>query len=959
MAIERAIYGSISKGIDSESAGFQYYTYTKDFKNVIENERSLEGRLTSSYTCPATFQTNDWYNETERTAADRNRASEMVEQEHPLSFCYFPYEISGSNKACFVFAKDMGHDWSNGRFATPYHSMVICDSEDLKKDPVNYCSSPSVCCNIKRSEFFPEDGELAKPSYLSYTKSLDDDDPMLALKHGSPFDRISQQDVIEFIKSQDQGTEILKMLFQAVVELKGGMSDKKIVIADSGENTLKWIAALSYLFPYKNASLISFSTYNYTPGEYDICGVYVPEFYGVSVSDDNRNYITRYEFDQAREQFVLFDRSVGYLPEIEPVDSDFTDMLRYITRKQTRLEQYKQFVLSETNYRLVDRSYISGYSLFEFLEIREMNIEGLKEGIEFAIQYGRKELKQKLLSEVLSGDSILTEGQCIDAAGAFLQHCIDIGLERAEGIEKRLFDRWIALYSDPAENDKTLFGTIGENIETLLGYKEGQLEIGFVKYFGMEKIREFLSSEPEKWKARYMESALIRHVQNSGVDISEDREIRSLFEYAFLTLFEADDEKYVASIIDSAARKLPKTEKHFAYCCMVYISLTGMRFARSAGNVKSGLVKTMLDTTGEQLKELIAIVNRLQLSEHLFPDYTYEISNSGELEQVLDKMRAFVSLCDKERDRQYVDNVMADVIKRLKQIDMQQKASSDHFVKAYQLFDECDVRFGCALVRADREFLFNGYLYHLYQEHKDLFIPDDCAENLKGILDMYGECGSEINICLAKLMIDLNDLRGSLNKTGPKTIFMAGRDALPVSLDRIPDTKGPEIPIAEKYLEAMGQLCAKFWIGTGMRPNYQGILGEYRGNESDIAVLMLNMYDFIVKNDRNKKGRKIADLAEYSIILERGEKNRDFRPEFLDSVVEDMKKGEILPILEKDLEQKKKLEKGKKGLFTSEESVPGVEIDELESLIEDVEIAFQNNKKDPLSGIKNLFGRKG
>ena len=179
-------------------------------------------------------------------------------------FGYWTAECNGTKKACFVYGKDMGHDWSEARIGAAYHSSVVCDLADIKKPPIFYCSSPSVCCEIERAAFFPEAGELRKPGLLKNTMDLDDENAGLSVPCQGGFEPIDLTDISHFVRS-DGRYEILKNMLTAVMNAKDGVAKSHLLIADEKENILMWIASLSVIFPLECVKNLSFCTYEYRP----------------------------------------------------------------------------------------------------------------------------------------------------------------------------------------------------------------------------------------------------------------------------------------------------------------------------------------------------------------------------------------------------------------------------------------------------------------------------------------------------------------------------------------------------------------------------------------------------------------------------------------------------------------------------------------------------------------------
>ena len=155
MAIERAIYGSLSCGIEEVGSGYQYFTYTANYKELIKGS-SIQGKLEAAYVAPQTFITYNALMEKPDDERDINDFADEIMKEHPQRFAYWTDEIGGEKKACFSYGKNLGMDWTGTRPNPVYTAVTIADFMDIKKYPISYSSSPSVACDVRRCEFYPD-----------------------------------------------------------------------------------------------------------------------------------------------------------------------------------------------------------------------------------------------------------------------------------------------------------------------------------------------------------------------------------------------------------------------------------------------------------------------------------------------------------------------------------------------------------------------------------------------------------------------------------------------------------------------------------------------------------------------------------------------------------------------------------------------------------------------------------
>ena len=142
MNIERAIYASLPIGIDTDSNGLQFYSYTSGFKKLLEQDTTgtLKGLAAGSYKFPIG---SDWLRDLPEdidingdlsayplripeTVSEANKIEQRVRRFSPYSFCYKPISLGEESGALFLFGKNLGMDWSGGRPGNPYIYFVAC-----------------------------------------------------------------------------------------------------------------------------------------------------------------------------------------------------------------------------------------------------------------------------------------------------------------------------------------------------------------------------------------------------------------------------------------------------------------------------------------------------------------------------------------------------------------------------------------------------------------------------------------------------------------------------------------------------------------------------------------------------------------------------------------------------------------------------------------------------------------
>ena len=967
MAIERAIYGSINGGIESDngSSGYQYYTYTPGFKTLVSDNNTLEGRLTTMYTSPGTYVTQEWYyNETKQTLSDRNEASRRLAKEHPKMFGYWRREINGQDKACFVYGKDMGHDWSEARMESSYHSSVICNLEDVKLAPIFYCASPSVCCEIERKAFFPEQGTLAKPAPLVYTRDLNDENEGLKIPCQPGFDPLEIDDIIQFIREEDRSS-ILQSMLMAIMKNKDGNERCHIVIADQQENILYWIAAISLVFPLDCVKKLSFCTYEYKPmySEFDINGVFLAELNGVEVSESDRDRVTYYSLSKACESSdAVYDFSKEYYaPNISVEDNPFFSMIGHVfqLKRLGDLDAYKQFIKNETTYSGMGTPYSTGYFLYAYLK-RGTNLEEdqLQDAVEFAKKFTKPNIKKQLLEKFKTDyKNMLSSPGAVETIKEYHAYCISNSLVSEDILKNEYMNDIIDCFTQAESTDKALFLDCVKGIGIVSGMGAEEIYERFGESLGYAGLEKLTRNMPEKWKQMFVLDMICVYSQKGRVSLK-----KGTVEYQIVrNIIEAigeDNPDKTETLIKLIFEKIQDTKLCCRFADLFYMTLQKMGF-RSAIIARDTLIDMYFD--GDDSKIILQCIAELGGEEDYLPQIIARMGKEGERNQTISGLEALLESSE-INVASFASNIWEMVIDTANSLPRTKYATADAYYRLYAIMMVCNERYRISISPDDIKQLTQEYLNCIAMEHPNFQLSQIRMDQLEEIYESYQMLSRQKEpVEFVQVFFQIGQLKQYVDKCA-KNGFNKVRKP---EFDQV-DYKKLDSGLCPEYLKSMAELCDIFWEEQGKFFDFEDLL--YSSDED----LLVEMYESFLKelllqvlgHPKSKdRGSRIAYLLEISISYKKEEMIDDFLKYATKKLVGKIKSAEVLKPLEKDLET---LEKGKKtDSKWKDERLYDLEGFEVLDLINQIKDEFDkapstsslNYVKDTIGTFKNFFKR--
>ncbi len=382
-------------------------------------------------------------------------------------------------------------------------------------------------------------------------------------------EELSPEKTFRFIEEEPQRLEILKSMFQIVLDFYDKeQPTRQILLCDEPENHIWWIGAVSSLFPLEMSLRISYITYTYlgeenkkTPIYYEdtaICGVYAG------------NHATNYDFrrESARNDASVFDFEHDFFADVPLRDADFCQLLETaFSGDYQELQEYQEFISSQTNCRRPDNSYLQGYAYFKLLHSPDADdLHRLSEAQDFAEKYMNGDALPELM-EVLLQNSI-----DIDKAGndfpillEFVENCIKEGSAVREDVIARdlHFLKRIFLTAE-----KAVYQNYRKQIQALCSRQNVRFEESFIRSMTDEEFSILTQQSDEIWLQSELILLLLRSIPHKETAfLKEDIRIKTL-KNCLSNLLEAPEE--YAQIFPAIMNECSNISEKTAFLNLLY-----------------------------------------------------------------------------------------------------------------------------------------------------------------------------------------------------------------------------------------------------------------------------------------------------------------------------------------------------------------------------------------------------
>lgn len=953
MAIERAIYASLPLGIEKDSAGFQFFTYTPEFRKFLDADTSgiVRGLAENGYTkhsgnewltdvpldCDmSAVNENDFRVTIPESVAAANNAEIRARRFNPYSFEYKPLEIDGAEMGVFSFGKLMGIDWSGARPGNIYLYTVLCDKADIKSAPIMYHSSPTVCCDIPRSAFYSETENIPRPDFLKYADSLDDEYDVAPVEYSAGFERISTDEIKRFIADDDNRAVLCSMVY-ALMENKDGNIRRRIVIADEPENVMMWIAAVSFVFPRENLYGLSFSTYTYEPGDFDINGVFVPARNGCFPSSG-----TGYDYQLACNTYAVYDFGEGkYAPEVEQRDCLFTDALKSKSAAPL-MEAYKSFITRHSNYQGLDSNYAKGYSFYAFMSGKMRY--SLEDAADFAEKFALDDDKRELLLKILNDFESISENQeNLHTAHEYIRFCCDNGISTREKVNEFFVGKFNAVFYGDSPDEEL---QAAENkCMKMCGISDTELQILFAKTNGTAKLARFAGSTKSVRRLMYINNAMLLNAAEEGVIIGCGTDEGRIVTVTIARMISEDTEK-TASQAEEYIHKcfdyIKDCASRIGLCDSVLAALSQRGLERCARRVR-GLVADMYKTGDGDIRRGV-----ISAKSPFAEDYiTVILSRIGSERDVRKRISGTADFCAcagnslAEKYCESLKNIIKDSVKNLPRLSGDLKPQTIYL--AFNVMRTLYASFREQISAEDFEFVYEEYICAIQENAPDYIIGKVHMSALAEMRTMVAEMRGNTYDEVFGLFYTLAQLCDELEAPAESSCFWSAVNLrfTPINVSEIEDKS-----IREIYIGSVGKLCGLFWAKNNTIPTFWTPIECSREDYAEVyRDIFTAMYKTALK-EMNHNGEAAAYVIEFA-IAQKYDNVLSTINEWLDEC--NVKKT-VVDYLTRDYKSKSEPKKGSDEGILSE-----VGFVELQAALDTVKKHYETSGKGFIGGIKSLF----
>lgn len=532
MGINQAIYTSSAKGI-SKGGGMGIHTYNNACSETELSEFEL------SY-CQYYF------------SGDVDKIPTL-----PTKYVYGRIQ-NGRYMAAEVTYLGKDYNKESGRMGNFISHMHSFEKEDLTLYPMEMYGSSDFLTAIDNEDV---DGT----NEVDYLPDIE------AAQRGNV---VSIEGIQEFLgEMDDSGDDRMEMFCNLLAAVLKRDGIHKVIIYDTHENILKWIAAVEYALPLKCARQISFSSYEKDPtmAEFDIRGAVAkmsqgsPEVY----AETDQFYV----FDGIQKRYNRFD-----------VSSDFYQfgicmgMIAY-----EALQEFHKF-LNAYAYEKADGDILSGYKLFQMVQGGISSLEGSEfvDAMGFEGKYGNKKSYLDILDQLMgrwktnqaSGKEFLVNLQKLivdfykfELSEEELSHILEMSLE---------FDGYLQKDGvDIGENDR-----MWDMISCMLGKHQKEKLTGVMKA---------LSSRRAFRRLGMLQGYVLGSVKRDNIE----RFIQKFFNSCWPSA-SAEEMKYFDPVLEAAVkayRVLENKEERYEQALDLFLLVQEMGDGNIYGKGCSGLVR--------------------------------------------------------------------------------------------------------------------------------------------------------------------------------------------------------------------------------------------------------------------------------------------------------------------------------------------------------------------------------
>lgn len=473
MSLHQIIFTSCKKGIHGINDGLQIFSYDEHFKET--NKAEIKSLF--AYTPPA--------------LPHGVKITEDTVPTFPHAFLFQRLE-KGEYAIGQSTYLEQDHKGASDRVGNHLSHIVLSTAREFQDYPCTFYGGP-----LLRSKMKMEEGnQTTTPAFL----------PTPVLQKGS---RISIESVILFLQKENR-LAIYKNMLHCFFSFE--KEKKRLIILDSSENIVFWIAALEYALPLEIALNINFTTYAFDPAlsPAQICGAVR---HGTKFTTDSR---------KLHNVFDLEENSYPTLSEEE----DFHDfMVRAFTDSFHILAHFHTFLCTGYSYRKADKDLYTAYNLYNILSHGFTNVtkHKLLSALAFADQYGNKEETLHLVQTLLSqSDSLLkADFELFQIILTYLRGSPSgITGELGQVLNHLLLEKFFYEFSQLKISQKE-FQHFYQNINQLCLDGNFSIPQALMEPENQEKLFLLLDRDMRNWKLSFLIHTLTASIGSSGISVAD------------------------------------------------------------------------------------------------------------------------------------------------------------------------------------------------------------------------------------------------------------------------------------------------------------------------------------------------------------------------------------------------------------------------------------------------------
>lgn len=652
MSAHQIIYTSCMRGINGVNDGQQIFSYDTDFNKVnCEDIKSL-----FSYQAPA--------------LEAGVIMTEEIATTLPRSFTYRKLE---NGKCALSLSTYLGRDYmgSAGRFGNHLSHVIVADESDLANYPCEYYGSILLRDKME----FEEVNNPNQPDYL----------PTPVLRVG---DIVSVQKVVEFLGVEDR-LEIYKNMLHAMLSFEEHR--KRVVILDSEEHIIMWIAALEYALPLENIWNINFTTYEFDPSlsASQICGVVKN---GTKFNLESKHF--HFIFDLDNNECVTFEK-----------DSDFYDFIDIVfSLSFDILKAFHSFLTDGYSYDKADLEMYDGYALYSLLSdgIDGITRKRLKAALSFANRYAKRLEKERIVKYFFSQQHELIE---IDKETfLFIMNYIfaaqiTLNIQEQSAIKDIMVDRILREFLKEEATEKE-FDQFYKSIDTLCHQSRFNLLTEIMHDVNREKLFAVIQRGVCSWKIALIIKIVSNYVKDSKILLNELIPVEGLGKtyYEIISAVYAQNSESGFHVVKCILNEFSNDPTHLTEMAL---NVEGMLLDLSGGEKEVPVMwkyygRMMSLSQKDKFVMGYKILQQYERYEQIFMLYELEIQNTlscNESQKVFKEHFNSMVMRFKNYSDQYASKVIMSYYSRLSKHDEEQSRNAKIELFDLLVHNEIDIHF--------------------------------------------------------------------------------------------------------------------------------------------------------------------------------------------------------------------------------------------------------------------------